>query len=71
VPEGDNDLARFKRKWGAEPVRLHRYHYPGSRDLDGVSVESGGYPQLISRALWRRLPLAATAWLGDRIYAYL
>ena len=71
VPEGDDDLARFKRKWGAEPVRLHRYYYPGSRDLDGVSVESGGYPQLISRALWRRLPLAATAWLGDRIYACL
>jgi CelD/BcsL family acetyltransferase involved in cellulose biosynthesis len=71
VPEGDDDLARFKRKWGAEPVRLHRYCYPGSRDLDGVSVESGGYPQLISRALWCRLPLAATAWLGDRIYAYL
>jgi CelD/BcsL family acetyltransferase involved in cellulose biosynthesis len=71
VPEGDDDLARFKRKWGAEPVRLHRYYYPGSRGLDGPSVESGGYPELISRTLWRRLPLATTAWLGDRIYAYL
>lgn len=71
VPEGNDELARFKRKWGAEPVRLHRYYYPGSRNADGVSLESGGYPQLISGGLWRRLPLAATAWIGDRIYAYL
>ena len=70
VPEGADDLARFKRKWGAEPVRLHRYYYPGPRDLDGSSVESGEYPQLINRTAWSRLPLAATAWLGDRIYAY-
>lgn len=71
VPEGNEDLARFKRKWGAEPVRLHRYYYPGSQDLKSVAVESGGYPQSIGRTLWRRLPLAATAWLGNRIYAYL
>lgn len=71
VPVGDDDLARFKRKWGAEPVRLHRYYYPGSRESDGVAAESGGYAHSVGSAIWRRLPLAATTWLGDRIYSRL
>lgn len=70
VPKGDVDLARYKRKWGAEPVRLHRYYYPSSRGIDVASDESGGYPTLL-RTLWRRLPVATTAWLGDRLYAHL
>jgi CelD/BcsL family acetyltransferase involved in cellulose biosynthesis len=69
VPEGDDELGRFKRKWGSETVRLHRYYYPAHRHLKSVS--SPGYQQLIGSALWRRLPLAATAWLGNRVYAFL
>lgn len=71
VPEGDDDLARFKKKWGSETVRLHRYYYPGSRHLNAVSGDPRSHWQLISSALWRRLPLAATAWLGNCVYAYL
>lgn len=71
VPEGNEDLARFKKKWGAEPVRLHRYYYPGTRDLNGPSLETASYPKRLTTALWQRLPLAVTAWLGDQLYAYL
>lgn len=71
VPEGNADLAKFKRKWGAEPIRLFRYYYPGCRETKVSLADSAGYGHLITGALWRRLPLAATAWLGDRIYAYL
>lgn len=71
VPEGNDDLARFKRKWGAEPVRLHRYYYPASPDLESSSNESGGYAKSLGKAVWCRLPLWATSWLGDRIYARL
>lgn len=71
VPEGHDSLARSKSKWGAEPVRLYRYYYPACPDLESGSVESGGYAELLRKAVWRRLPLTATSWLGDRIYACL
>jgi hypothetical protein len=71
VPEGCDDLARFKKKWGSESVRLHRYYYPTPRELNSGFVESGGHPDLLIRAIWRRLPLIATSWLGDWIYARL
>jgi CelD/BcsL family acetyltransferase involved in cellulose biosynthesis len=71
VAEGRPELARYKSKWGAEPVRLYRYYHPAPRDLEIGVVESGGYAKLLIQAVWRRFPLAATAWLGDRIYARL
>jgi len=71
VPEGHDDLARFKSKWGSEPLRLYRYYYPACTDLENGSVEFGGYLELLKKTVWRRLPLTATAWLGDRLYKYL
>jgi len=71
VPEGHDDLARFKSKWGSEPLRLYRYYYPAYTDLENGSVEFGGYLELLKKTVWRRLPLTATAWLGDRLYKYL
>ena len=41
VPEGDENLARFKSKWGAEPVRLYRYYSPDFPDGDAASDETG------------------------------
>jgi hypothetical protein len=62
-------LADFKKKWGTSETWLHRYYYPTA----GTSVRSSidGYPLTIARAVWRHLPLAGTAMLGDRIYSYL
>ncbi len=69
VPEGNAQLAEFKRKWGAEPKRLLRYYYPPV--IEPGSNESAGYSQLLTKAVWQRLPLKTTAWLGDWLYRYL
>ena len=71
VAEGNSELARYKSKWGSKPVRLYRYYYPASRDLESGYFESAGYLELLRKAVWRRLPLTATALIGDRVYSYL
>jgi Acetyltransferase (GNAT) domain len=71
VPEGDDNLARFKTKWGAEPVRLYRYYFPGFPDAKHSSEETGRPAAVFAGKIWNCLPLAMTSWLGDRIYAYL
>jgi Acetyltransferase (GNAT) domain len=71
VPEGNDELAKFKTKWGAEPVRLHRYYYPSPPDSIAESVESVGYGEMLRNAVWRRLPLPAISWIGNRIFSYL
>jgi hypothetical protein len=71
VPEGDGDLARFKTKWGAEPVRLYRYYFPDFPDADHSSDKTEGPVLVLARKIWSHLPLGMTSWLGDRIYTYL
>lgn len=71
VPEGDLDLARFKSKWGAEPVRLYRYYYPDFLDTESSDKTTGHVPMALAKRIWRHMPLTMTAWVGDRIYAYL
>ena len=71
VPEGHDELAKFKSKWGAEPVRMHRYYYPGIPRPAGGPRESRSYADSLTNALWPRLPLAVASWLGDKIYSYL
>jgi hypothetical protein len=71
VPDGHFDLAKFKMKWGAQPTPLYRYYFTALREANSNSVKSRGYGTRLSEEAWRRLPLKATAWLGDRIYSYL
>jgi lipid II:glycine glycyltransferase (peptidoglycan interpeptide bridge formation enzyme) len=71
VPEGNAALAKFKTKWGAEPVRLHRYYYPASQASDAVKTDAGGRVHDIVKAVWNRAPLNVTSWFGDRVYYYL
>ncbi len=70
VAGGQGSLAAFKSKWGGEPVPLYRYQYPAP-----VRIQTGARPSgtlwRVGSAAWRRLPLAATAALGDRLYSYL
>ncbi len=41
VPEGDENLGRFKSKWGAERVRMYRYYSPDFPDDEhGASEEA-------------------------------
>ncbi len=71
VAEGRPELARYKSKWGSKPVRLYRYYYPAPRNLEIGVAEPEGYPKLLTQAVWRRLPLGATACLSDHVYSYL
>jgi hypothetical protein len=71
VPEGDDSLAQFKSKWGAEQVRLYRYYYPGVSDKDHSSGDADSAPVRMAKEMWRRLPLGLTAWLGDFIFSRL
>ena len=72
VPEGDANLARYKAKWGAEPVRLLRYYYPDvPTEKSSDSNEFQGRAHKLVTAVWRRLPSTLTAWTGDRIYRRL
>lgn len=71
VPEGDEGLARFKKKWGSEPVPLCRYYYPDFPDTEHSSEDKASFVAGMAKAMWRRLPLGVTSWLGDRVYARL
>jgi CelD/BcsL family acetyltransferase involved in cellulose biosynthesis len=71
VAEGQEGLHAFKSKWGAEPRRLYRYYYPALEQEEIREPEGAGWPRVLAQAAWRRLPLALTVALGDRIYRYL
>jgi hypothetical protein len=71
VPDQNHELAKFKSKWGAKPTRMYRcYSAPPKEAKAG-----GDYPKSnttsLSESLWRRLPIKATEWIGDRMYSYL
>jgi CelD/BcsL family acetyltransferase involved in cellulose biosynthesis len=77
VPEGNEGLSRFKRKWGAQATRLHRYYLaaggPAPAPLppgDAHAISEGGLA-LLARRAWRRVPLGATALAGRIVYRYL
>ena len=69
VVSGGEGLADFKRKWGADEVRLHRYYHP-PREHDGGDSGGGGLAAS-ARSIWPRLPLAATRLAGDVAYRWL
>jgi CelD/BcsL family acetyltransferase involved in cellulose biosynthesis len=70
VAEQHTGLAEFKSKWGAAARRLYRYYYPAPSELEDAHAGAG--PVLhVAQAAWRRLPLGATAHLGDWVYGYL
>jgi hypothetical protein len=69
VPENHHELAKFKAKWGASPVRMYRYHSIGPTQTE--SVESKSHAATMAQIVWRHLPIKATQWMGDRIYSYL
>lgn len=71
VVEHQEGLADFKRKWGAHPERVHRFLAPPPAEPIGLAGDERGRAALLGRALWRRVPLRATARAGDIVYRYL
>jgi CelD/BcsL family acetyltransferase involved in cellulose biosynthesis len=81
VSHGHIGLAEFKSKWAATSSWLHRYSFPSERGdaqadagtdpgADAAS-DAPGLVRRLARAGWRRMPLAATALIGERVYSYL
>jgi CelD/BcsL family acetyltransferase involved in cellulose biosynthesis len=73
VVEGRAGLAEFKRKWGADEVRLHRYYHPppDPEPEAGGDEDDGGLVRRAGMSLWPRLPLAVTRVAGDVAYRWL
>ena len=71
VPDGKPGLAKFKSKWGSDPIRLYRYYYPGAAGLQAQANGWGARVVSIGKLIWRYVPLPATAWLSNRIYEKL
>lgn len=68
IPDPQSGLEAFKRKFGTVPVPLERLYapLPTHEDFAGKDAASRGYR--LGRAVWRHVPLPATAWAGDRVY---
>jgi len=70
VPAGNQGLAGFKSKWRNEADRLYRYYYPGCEPKKR-DIEANEPVWEVAKFVWRRLPLRATALLGDQLYRHL
>jgi len=66
----DSGTYRFKRQWGAQEVPLYCYEVPIRRG-GGRSVSPADSRGARLVALWRRLPLGVTRWVGPRVRKYL
>ena len=64
-----SNFAQFKAKWGAASEPLFRYVDPPlNARSDMRNLERARH---LGDAIWRRLPLAATARMGDMVYRHL
>jgi Acetyltransferase (GNAT) domain len=70
VVEDNQGLAEFKSKWGAEPQWLYRYYYPTPREMEMSILDSDTRARQFMVAAWRRLPIKATALLGNLAHQY-
>ena len=61
-------LIRYKTKWGAQPRQLHRYYFPAPRASTFAGPRTTALPLA---AVWSRLPLKTTAFLGALLWRYL
>jgi Acetyltransferase (GNAT) domain len=76
VSDGNEGLAGFKAKWDTQARTLVRYHAPplphpqAGYGGDG-SRDGPAWPHDAALAVWRRVPLPATALAGDLVYRFL
>jgi hypothetical protein len=76
VADDHAGLAQFKSKWGAGARQLYRYYYPAAEQPAADALEQDargvhGQVRRLAHVVWQRVPLAATARLGDVAYGFL
>ncbi|MEX0729895.1 MAG: XrtA system polysaccharide deacetylase [Aquisalimonadaceae bacterium] len=66
----DSGTFRFKKQWGAEPVKTH-WHYwlPEGKAMPALRPDNPRYD--IAIRLWKRLPVPVTRLVGPHIVKYL
>jgi CelD/BcsL family acetyltransferase involved in cellulose biosynthesis len=69
VENDQHGLAEFKAKWGAKPEPLYRCLQPPVRRA--ADARALMHARRWGERLWRHLPLAATARVGDLVYRRL
>jgi FemAB-related protein (PEP-CTERM system-associated) len=61
----DSSTYRFKKQWGATPSPAEWQYYLRQGGIKDMRPDNPRYGRLI--ALWKRLPIALTRWLGPSI----
>jgi len=61
---------KFKSRWGAEPRALfYQYYLNKGKDIPDVDPTNPRYQLYI--AIWKRLPLFVTNWIGPKIIRFI
>ena len=72
VTGGNESLAEFKRKWGADEVQMHRYYHPPPEpEASRQATARMGWCKRVTTSVWPRLPLVSTRLAGDLAYRWL
>jgi serine/alanine adding enzyme len=70
VDLGNQGLARFKSKWGAEARMVYDHSYPALHDgMSSAHDRSKNLARQLVRAAWRHLPTKAVGLLSNWYYA--
>tara|TARA_R110001592_G_scaffold319321_1_gene596884 strand:- start:39448 stop:40731 length:1284 start_codon:yes stop_codon:yes gene_type:complete len=66
----DAGTYRFKKQWGAQPKQLYWYYWlPNDGDMPELNPNNPKYKLLI--AVWQKLPVWLTKWIGPPVVKYL
>lgn len=68
--EKHHGLAAYKSKWSSKTEQLYHYYYPAPLKTETVNIDSENLNSM-KRAIWQKLPLPLTGFLGSWIYKYL
>jgi FemAB-related protein (PEP-CTERM system-associated) len=61
---------RFKKQWGAEPEPLYWETFSAEKRW-ASNAAAGGKSRRLAEAVWRRLPLETTSYLGPKVRRFI
>jgi hypothetical protein len=69
VSQGNKNLDKYKRKWGAEKIKIFHNYYGDIKNVsENLESETGG---TLTAKIWRVMPLEVTKILGSLVNYYL
>jgi len=70
VGRGNDGLAKYKMKWGAQQSWLYRYYYPADREAELEVLESEGRLHRLASGAWQHVPLPVTVAVSTWLHKY-